>query len=248
VQTEVAIEVEEDGSGTVTVSVGLDTVAAAEVPQLDQQLRIDDLEAAGWTISGPAVEDDGDLWTRATKPFATPEEAGAVLAEIAGSDGPLQDFQVTRERSFARTTFGFDGTVDLTGGLESFSDEALASALDGQPLGQSIEAIEARIGGPIDEAFTLRVLVDLPGEVESNAPTQTADGAAWEPRISDPEPTTLTAASEVTRSRSLLLVGVAAAGLVGLLVVLVVGPLRRRRRRGPTPRGRHAKAQHTKAA
>ena len=115
VRTEVAIDVADDGSGTVTVSVGLDPDAVTQVPDLSSELRLDDLRATGWDISGPDVEADGLTWVRATKPFGTAEEAGAVLAEIAGDDGPFQDFAVTRDRSFARTEYGFEGTVDFSG-------------------------------------------------------------------------------------------------------------------------------------
>jgi hypothetical protein len=244
VRTEVAVDVAEDGSGTVTVSVGLDPDAAARFPRLADDLRIDDLEATGWTVTGPAVEEDGFSWVRATKPFATPEQAGAVLAEVAGADGPFRDFAVTRERSFARTEYGFTGVVDFSAeGLAAFSDEALTTALDGEPLGESVEAIETRIGAAIDDAFSFRVAVGLPGEVESNAPTSASNGAVWEPRLSEGRAITLEASSEEVRTQTLALVAAAVLGGLALLVVAVVLPLRRaRRRRALAPRGRHAKA------
>jgi hypothetical protein len=241
VRTEVAIDVADDGSGTVTVSVGLDTVAAEQVPELERQLRVDDLEATGWTVTGPSVEEDGYLWVRATKPFENPEEAGAVLTEISGTTGPFRDFRVTRERSFAHTAYDFEGTVDLTGGLASFGDEALTAALGGEPLGESPEDIEARIGSAIDDAVTFDLTVNLPGDMKSNAPTQDADGAVWEPSLASATPVALEASSEVTRSRTLVLVGVAVVAGLCLLGVVVVSPIRRRRRRTRRPRGRHAK-------
>ena len=241
VRTEVAVDVAEDGSGTVTVSVGLDPDAAARFPGLADELRVDDLEATGWTVTGPAVEEDGFSWVRASKPFATPEEAGEVLTEIAGPGGPFRDFALTRERSFARTEYGFSGVVDFsTEGLAAFSDDALTQALDGEPLGESVEAIEARIGAAIDDAFTFRVAVGLPGDVESNAPTAASNGAVWEPRLSEGRAITLEATSEVARNRTLVLLGVAALGVLGLVVLVVVVPIVRRIRRPPAPRGRHA--------
>lgn len=244
VRTEVAIDVAEDGSGTVMVSVGLDPDAASRFPGLADELRVDDLEATGWTITGPAVEEDGFSWVRATKPFATPEEAGAVLAEVAGADGPFRDFAVTRERSFARTEYGFRGVVDFSAeGLASFSDDALAAALDGEPLGESVEAIESRIGAAIDDAFTFRVAVGLPGDVESNAPTTASNGAVWEPRLSEGRAIELEASSEEVRTSTYAFVAAAVAGALALLVVAVVLPLRRaRRRRALEPRGRHGAA------
>ena len=67
VRTQLAVDVEEDGSGMVTVAVGLDADAVDRVPALDQELRLDDLEAAGWEVTGPSAEDDGLTWFRATK-------------------------------------------------------------------------------------------------------------------------------------------------------------------------------------
>ena len=149
------------------------------VPGLDDELRLDDLAATGWEMQLPTREDDGFTWIRVSKPFGTPEEAGQVLSEIAGENGPLRDFVVTRERSFARTEYGFGATVDFRGGIEAFADESLTEVLEGEPLGEDVAAIEERIGAAIDEVFTFRVAVRLPGDVESNAPTQAGNGAVW---------------------------------------------------------------------
>ena len=155
-----------------------------------------------------------------------------MLTEISGEDGPFQRFAVTRERSFARTTYGFEGAVDLTGGFERFGDEALAAALDGEPLGEDIAAIEERIGAAIDDAFQLRVAVRLPGDVTStNAPTEADNGAVWQPRLSEPGVVEMRAESEVVRTGTIALVAVAAVAAVAALAVAVGFPWRRRRRR-----------------
>lgn len=236
VRTEIGIDVDADGSGVVGVAVGLDDDAVARVGRLEDQLRLDDLLATGWEIVGPVEEADGFTWVRASKPFARAEDAAVVLAEIAGERGPFQGFAVSRERSFARTTYRFEGRVDFTGGLEAFGDDALAAALDGEPLGEDIAAIEARIGGAIDEAFSVRVAVRLPGDVSStNAPTRAENGAVWEPRLSEAGVIELRATSEVVRARTIVLVALAAVAAVAAVAVAVGFP--RRRRRG---RPRHA--------
>ena len=230
VRTEVAVDVAEDGSGTVSVAVGLDPDAVSRYPGLESELRLDDLTAAGWEVVGPQVEDDGHTWIRASKPFATPEEAAEVLAEIAGSDGALRDLEVSEERSFARTTYRFEGTADLTGGLESFADPELAAALGGLPLGESVADIEARIGSPIDEAFTMQVSVTLPGEIP----------VVWEPRFADAEPLAMAASADVVRGRTLGFVAVAVVAGIAALLIGVVSPVRSwRRLRSTRPRGRH---------
>ncbi len=245
VRTEVGVDVADDGSGVVTVAVGLDPDAVARVGRLEDELRLDDLVATGWDISEPTEEADGFTWIRGSKPFATPEEAATVLAEITGEEGPFQDFGVTRERSFARTSYGFEGTVDLSGGLEEFGDDALAVSLDGEPLGEDVAAIEARIGAALDEAFTMRVAVRLPGDLTStNAPTRADNGAVWAPRLSEPGAIHLRAESEVVRTRTIALTAVAALALVAALAVAVGFPWRRRRRRARHA-GKHAAAAPT---
>src|SRR3546814_13002307 len=56
---------------------------------------------------------------RVSREFGNPEEAAAIFDEIAGEEGPFQDFAVTHEDSFASTEWGFTGRVDFSGGLEA---------------------------------------------------------------------------------------------------------------------------------
>lgn len=214
----VRVAVEEDGSGTVQVAVGLDDEALGRIPDLAQQLRVDDLEQAGWAVSGPAAEDDGRTWVRAVKPFSSPEAASAVIAEVTGPDGPLRGFTVTRERSLARTEITVDGTVDLSGGLEAFSDPEVAAALDGLPFGQELPEL---LGGtPPAEAVRVTVAVALPGEVEADA-TEVAPGlAVWEVALGD-GPVELSASSSELRTATVAWLVVAAAAALLLAAVLV---------------------------
>jgi uncharacterized protein len=236
VRTTVEVDVAKDGSGTVTVAVGLDADALGRVPDLDDDgrsttadltglVRTDDLAAAGWHVTGPAgVADDGFVWVRATKPFGTPEEAGQVLAEVAGRDGPLRDLRVDRHDSFGRTRFTFEGTADLSGGLEAFGDEGLAAALEGEVLGQDPGAIEAELGRPLSEMFSLEVSADLPGYSK----------AAWTPKLGG-EPVDLAATGTVRDWWVLALTGVAVACGLALVAVVAVGLVRRSRATATAP-------------
>jgi len=246
VRTELVIDVQDDGSGTVEVAVSLDPDAMSRVPGLADELRLDDLTATGWEITGPAVEDDGYTWIRASKGFASPEQAAVILAELTGPDGPISGFAVTRDRSFARTEYGLTGVVDLTGGLEAFADEQLAVALGGVPLGESVAEIEARIGVPIDEAFTFRVAARLPGELQdTDAPAREGTAVVWEPRFSDAGASSLSATSELVRTRTLSLGALALVAAVAAVLVGVVLPvLAWRRRRRLRPRGRHGAGRY----
>jgi len=218
---QVGIDVDADGSGVVKVGVGMDDAAVENLGGIDNLsavVKIDDLTAAGWTVTGPEKETDGLTWFRATKPFATPEEGTRVLNEVAS--GPFRDFKLASSRSFARTNFTFDGTVDFSKGIESFSDEDLTAALGGEPLGQDAAAIEQQFGGALDRLIHIAIAVRLPGEVDSNAPTAASNGAVWKPVLSDTTPFV------VIESR--LLLGRAAHDV---RVRLPSGPLRGKRKR-----------------
>ena len=214
VRTTVAVDVEDDGSGSVEVAVGLDAAALERLPDLDGDgvsdaadlaalVRSDDLTAAGWTVAEPAAGDDGTTWLRATQAFGTPTEGTEILAAVTGPDGPLRELRVTRSASFGRVEYGFHGTADLRGGLEAFGDEGLAAALEGEPLGEDEAAIEMRAGRPLAEAFTFEVTSRLSG-----------DETTWRPALGD-GPVDLAATSTVYNWPVLALAAVALlAGLV----------------------------------
>jgi predicted enzyme related to lactoylglutathione lyase len=241
VRTTVAVDVADDGSGTVEVAVGLDAEAVGRLPDLDDDgrstaadlaglVRTDDLAAAGWHLSDPAADpsaDDGAVWIRATKPFGTPEEAGRVLGEITGTDGPLRDLRVDRDDSFGRTRFTFEGAADLSGGLEAFGDEGLAAALDGEVLGEDAAAVEEELGRPLADMFTLEISADLPGD---------STAVVWAPVLGGP-PVEMAATGTVRDWWVLGLAALAVACGVGLVVLLLVQVLRRVRVPARVPAG-----------
>lgn len=230
VRTGVTVTVEDDGSGEVEVEVGLDAEALARVPDLDRNgvsdgadlvrlIRVDDLTAAGWEVGEVSAPDDetGFVTLAATKPFGTPAEADEILAELTGPDGGLEDLEVTREASFGVTKYGFSGEADLSAGLEAFGDEGLATALDGEPLGEDAAMIEQRLGAPLAEMVRLSIEVALPGGVTEE----------WKPELGG-ESVEMSASSTVYDRIAMGLAIVA----VGCLVALVVVLLRRRTAQG----------------
>ena len=222
-ELDVNVAVEEDGRGSVEVVVGVDADGIERIGgDLDAVLEVDDLVAAGWDVDGPAVESDGDTRVRFTRAFADAEEAAAIFARIAGDDGPFQDFTVRRDTSFARSEWGFHGRLDFSGGLEAFGDEALAAELDGEPIGQSVEEIEAQLGEALSRAIQVRVSARLPGDVTSNGRANGADGAVWQVAFGDP-PLDLEATGEERRTSSLVAAGVG----VSCAILLVLYALAR---------------------
>jgi len=224
---DVNVTVEEDGSGAVEVVLGLDEDALEQVGgDLSAVLATDDLLAGGWAIDGPVAEADGFTRVRVSKPFGTPEEAAAVFAEVAGEDGPFQDFAVTRETSLAETTWGFTGRIDFSGGLEAFGDEGLAAELEGEPLGESVEEIEARLGESLNRLISVRVSVRLPGDVSSNATTKADNGAVWQAAFGQ-DPIEMEATGTERRVLTWVLGGLAVVLLIAAIGVAVFRLARR---------------------
>jgi len=220
VRTDVGVQVNADGSGQVSVTITLDADAVSRAPNIASTLKIDDLTKAGWTVNQQRGS-DGSLVFIATKPFANPAEADAIFTEISGTNGPFRDFHITRSRSFARTMTGFTGTIDFKQGLVSFADQELSTALDGQPLGDDVKAIEARLGDTLDNVFQFRIAVRLPGDVTSNAPGQAVNGAVWQPKLSETTPVPLEATGKSWRVGTLVFTAIAIAAFVALNVLLV---------------------------
>ena len=232
VGVDVGLEVVRDGSGQVQVDIALDPEAAGRVDLADQ-LRVDDLEAAGWTLAGPQRNDDGSMVVSAVKAFATPAGAVAVLEEVSGTSGPLRDFGVTRRSSFLTTTYDFEGLVDLSAGIEGFSDDELRQALEGSGFRLAGAELEEVIGDEVADVFRFEVRTDLPGEVDVTAPgLDTSGGAVWRPGVG--EQVSLSATSRLLHTERLVLLATAAASALALMVVLLARRLRLRRQR-PLP-------------
>jgi hypothetical protein len=157
VEGRVDVTVFDDGSGTVSVAVGLDDEAVERVGDLSSAVPTVDLVDAGWKVAEPSEE--GDLtWIEATKRFRSPEELTSVMAEI----GVFHDWTLRVSDGFASTKWALDGRIVVNGGVEQFSDSDLAAALDGMALGMTSEDLQAAMdeSGPMQ----LTVRVRLPAE------------------------------------------------------------------------------------
>ena len=190
VDVSVGIDADDRGGGEVRARARLDGPAVTQLggPDPGDRIRLDDLKKAGWEIEGPTEQDDGGLEIVATHDFESRQEAEALIADLGGAPGPLRSFTVTQRRTFLKTTTDFEGTVDLEAGLGAFTDPELQDALGATadaPLGVTSQALEQRLGAALDRMFGLQVAVRLPGTVESNAPTETENGAVWAPSLGE---------------------------------------------------------------
>jgi hypothetical protein len=208
------VSVRDDGSGEVEVVVALDRDAARRVPGLDEQLEVDDLEAAGWEVSGPSRLRGGGVEIRATKGFSSLEGLGQVVGEVSGPDGPLADLVVERDRAAFGDTWRVRGEADLRDGLEAFGDAGLRERLGGSSLGLSEEELERAAGRPLAEAVRFRVSADLPG-----------GGGTWEPVLGERTP--LEADSRTWEAPRLALLALAVVLGLGAVAMVLARPGRR---------------------
>ena len=227
-RTEVNIAVEDDGSGSVEVGIGLDEEGVEEHPDLLDSLAFPDLVDAGWEVTEPAEEDDGFTWVRVRRPFDDPEQVGPLIEQVAGEGGPLREFSLLRTDAFAETDYHFEGTVDFTAGVAGLTDDPeLAEALGVEPA----ELVEERLGRAVDELLGFQVAVRMPGDVESNAPTRASNGAVWRPSVLEREAVELSATSTLRRTDRLVWSGVALAASLALLLTVLIRFARWRRSR-----------------
>ena len=226
VDVSVGVDARRDGTGEVRVAAVLDADAARTIGDLDERLRTDDLRDAGWTVGEPDERSDGSVELVATHPFDDEQEVAALVTDVAGDPGPLEGFVVRQARDFFRTETTFAGNVDLVRGIESFSDERLAQSLGGSPLGISVDELERRLGASVDRVFGLQVAARLPGALDSNAPTETGNGAVWSPKLGDQLRLEASATQWNVRNIGLLAVAVVS-GLAALGTALARARVRR---------------------
>lgn len=218
---DVAVEVDvgRGGGGHVRAVVTLDEEAAAQVPDLAGQLRVEDLQAAGWEVEGPTTTAGDGVSLQISKPFSSPAGAARAVEELSGPSGPFSSLRLTSERGFWRTRTRLTGTVDLGAGLDVFGDDALRQRLGGTSLGVDPAAVERELGRPLAEVFTFEVAADLPGRVESNAPENRGGDPVWPAALG--AVVAVRASSEAWNVLNLAAAAVALVSGIALVVVLV---------------------------
>jgi hypothetical protein len=236
VRVTVDTHVERDGSGVVTVGVGLDEKAQTRVGGLDGAVRVGDLQAAGWQLDRPTREADGLTWLRARKPFASTDELNAALAEITGQPAVFHDFKLVREDAGTATTYHLSGTVDPVGGTARFGDTQLAARLGGDPLGTSLATIEQQEGQPVRSMVELAVSAGIGGDASR----------VWHPTLGDTAPTPVDLVVRDAKPATTLgggaPLGLMAAAAV-VVLILLADARRRFRRRAARRRARRASAR-----
>ena len=150
VDVDVDLDVAADGSGVVTLLAELDDAAQDSIGDLASQLRVSDLERAGWTIT--TVQDEVGTQIAATKPVTDASQWQTVLDELAGP-GVFTNVDISIEDN--RQVVSFD--LDLSDGWDLLSDDDATTALGGEPFGAPLESLTG--GRTIDDIISLDLAV-----------------------------------------------------------------------------------------
>ena len=172
VESSVVVNVEDDGTGNVGVSVELDSSASALVGDLEKQLRTEDLLSSGWKVSLPEnLKEESKTVVLATKDFTSVDSIISVLEEIAGPS-VFSEVSLLSEKSFAKKVWTIEGKIDLSKGLSLLSDSALDQVLGGDLFGRTLEDLSFLSGceaicDPAD-SFLMNFSVSLPGTKDND--------------------------------------------------------------------------------
>ena len=161
VDARVDVAVQPDGTGTISLTAVADAELVQKTPGLAEDLRFDDVTAAGWTVDGPTATADGGLQVVVAHPFTTVEEATALLQSLNGPDGPLHGVAIGRTVTPKEITTTLSGTLGVSNGLDAFADPDLLAAIGGSPYAADLAASNLR---PAD-VVTFTFAADLPGTV-----------------------------------------------------------------------------------
>lgn len=233
VDTDVALKVNPNGSGTVSVTVTADAAVVKAAPVLRTDVRADDLVAAGWEMNGPKDTKDGGLTVTFSRGFATPAEATVLLSQVNGPRGPLKNLVLGRTGKDSNSTFTLTGTLEINGGLEAFADDAAIKLLGGAPYADQVR----NSGLDLGKIVAIRFAAGLPGKVIDTTGTVEGSTVTW--RVpTDGTPTDVATstnnvdiASNVARVARWLVGLLAAVWIMGTLVLVAMVAARQGRTR-----------------
>lgn len=232
VDIQVDVVMNDDGSGVVTVTAIADADVIRQSPNLVTDLRFDDVKAAGWVVDGPAPTQSGGIQVVLTHTFQNPVDANGLLAQIGSVNGPFVNLTLDRTVVKKTTTFTLNGMLQMTGGLEAFSDADLTAAVGATPFATQI----AGAGLQPADAIGITLSATLPGSI-NNTTSVTAEGLSWQvpfdgtavdvATLSETKDTRNSWASPVARGARIALI---AWGAISLVFIIYVMWARRRQR------------------
>ena len=180
----VDVVIEPDGTGSVTMVAIADAELVQQVPDLIDDLRLDDAIANGWVVDGPTTTEGGGATITLTHDVSSAEE----LANVLNSIGPPMTQMAaarTTDAETEQTTNAINGILQLENGFTSFADADLLAAVGGLPFEQEIAAS----GLTPAQAMSFTYRVELPGElVSAETGTEIGDGVIeWRAPLDGPQ-------------------------------------------------------------
>jgi hypothetical protein len=181
VDARIDVRLNADGSGIVTAQITLDHEAVGRVASgssLEKAVRLDDMRAAGWTVSGWKTGAVGSKTITLTHAFTGQQDLANRLADLGGPNGVIGDPKVKQTRSW----FGATDSVQINADLRNLStgirsDAEVAKALT--EAGVNVDALDAQLRGELGKSFTLTLAVHAPdGETSEVTVKPGAAGAA----------------------------------------------------------------------
>lgn len=213
VDSTISLKVNPNGSGTVTVIITADKEIVAKTKSLETDLRTDDLKAAGWKVGKLVSLKDGGLSLTVAHDFRTPSEATAVLAQINGARGPLQQVLLSRTGKDTKSTWKISGTLEVNGGLAAFADDAAIKLLGDAPYAGELAASGLDLGKAVGITFE----ASLPGKVDTTTGLQSDGLITWRVPMDGSSTDIATSSTNVAIGSS-----VARVGRVAILALLVL--------------------------
>lgn len=156
----VDVVMEPDGTGDVIVVAVADAELVAQVPDLVDDLRLEDAVENGWVVDGPTTAADGSLSITLTHDFTSHVELANVLNSIGP---PFTQMEAARTTEDDQTTNAVNGELQLVDGFASFADADLVEAVGSLPFADEFAAA----GATPEESMSFTFRVALPGELIS---------------------------------------------------------------------------------
>ncbi len=163
------VVVKADGTGTITVTAEADAELVEQVPTIAEDLVLDDIVEAGWTVDGPNPTEGGGLLLTLTHDFEGDKEATNLLDSLGP---PFNDPEIARGQNGDTANNTFSINLGLPNGFAEFADDELISAVGSVPFEEQFE----QSGIDPAAAMTAVFRLTIPGEiVESETNGETLD-------------------------------------------------------------------------
>jgi hypothetical protein len=175
VNTKVVVTLRPDGTGTIRTVIVFDADAVSKMggaATLVQTVPLDDLRAAGWTISHWTRGTGGTESITLSHGFFDQTELAQRVVDLAGPHGILQSPQLTHDRGWFRSHDGLAIVVDVRSpSVDIVSDKALSDRL--RFAGTDPAKLQAQLAVQLKTALHVSVALQVPGRATKtyDAPT-----------------------------------------------------------------------------